>query len=658
MRRPGRKSGIWAVTALFAAIGAALWLAGESGLGAYSSHLHVPWWVLAAMFAFAEINVIHIQPRRETQTFSFSEIPIVLGLFFSSPAELIVGQVLGAGIALIVHRRQPAVKWTFNLAQLWASVALAVVAFRVLARPDGVLGGAEIAAAFAATGVAIATGVLAVMAALTVTEGVPGGRTFFRHAWFGVLGTLTNTSLALMAVTLLRQDARTGWLLIVPVVAFYFAYRGYASHRMQHETLSTFSEATRTVQSSLDLEPAMRTVLERAREIFRADIAYATFLPQEPGEPAIQARIGFEGQEEVLATVEADPTEGIWARVLAEGRGVVLPGPIGNERLHEHFAAQGIRDVVCAPLIGRDGAIGTMTIANRRGDVATFTEDDLRLFEAFVSHIGSALENVRLVARLQMSLGDATVRDQLKDEFLGTLSHELRGPITSMMANIAMLQAGDLTSEEAGAGLETVANQAQHLRALVEDLLMDVRLSGNAVTPVPMTIRVSDLLDRVAAASRPWARNHRIVCQEFGEIPPMMTDPDMVHRILTNLVGNAAKNSPDGSTVTISARRDADSVVFTVEDEGVGIPREIQERIFERFFHLDRTPGRGRTGMGLGLSICMRLAGVLGGRVWLARSEPGAGSEFALRVPLRVVADAAVHVSGGAFPSAPSHTLN
>lgn len=634
--RASGKAGVWALSGLFAAAAAALWLVSGFDSAPYSHHLHIPWWALAAMFAFAEINVIHIQPRRETQTFSFSEIPIVLGLFFASPAELIAGQILGAAVALIAHRRQPTIKWTFNLAQLWVSVTLAVVAFRVLAHASGVLGGAEVAAAFVATAAAIVFGVVAIMAVLTVTEGPPDAKTIARHLWFGLLGTITNTSLALMAVALLRQDARTGWLLIVPVIAFFFAYRGYASHRRQHETLETFADATRTVQSSLDLEPAMRTVLERAREIFRADVAYVTFLPQEAGEPGIQARLGAGSDVEVLGTVESDPTEGVWARVLAEGRGVVLSAPINNERLRSHFEAQGMRDVLCAPLAGRDGPIGTMTLANRRGDVSTFGDDDLRLFEAFVRHIGSALENVRLVARLQMSLGDATARDRLKDEFLGTLSHELRGPITSMLANIGMLEMGDLTGDEARTGLRTVSEQAQHLRTLVEDLLMDVRLAGDAVEPIPGTISVADLMERVVAATRPWAREHHLAVRVDPAIPPLVTDADLVHRILCNLVGNAVKNSPEDSTVTVGAKREGDSAVFLVSDEGVGIPAEIQERIFERFFHLDRTARRGRSGTGLGLSICMRLADILGGRVWLARSEPGAGSEFALRVPLRL----------------------
>ncbi|HEX9697010.1 MAG TPA: ATP-binding protein [Actinomycetota bacterium] len=646
MSRVNRKAGVWALTALIFAVAAALMLLREIGIAAYSPQLHIPWWALAAMFAFAEVNVIHVQPRRETQTFSFSEIPIVLGLFFSAPAELVAGQVLGAAVALIAHRRQPAVKWTFNLAQLWLSALLAVAVFRALAHAGDVLGGSEIAAAFAATGVAILLGIVVVMLALTVTEGVPGLKTFTRHVWFGVLGTVTNTSLALMAVALLRQDARTGWLMIVPVVAFYFAYRGYASHRAQHETLATFADATRSVQASLDLEPAMRTVLERAREIFRADLAYVAFLPQEPGEPGIQARVGGDGDVAVLVTGQPDPTEGVWARVLAEGRGVALPAPIENERLREHFREQDVRDVMCAPLAGRDGPIGTMTVANRRGDVATFTDDDLRLFESFVGHIGAALENVRLVARLQMSLGDATVRDRLKDEFLGTLSHELRGPITSMIANIGMLCSGDLDRLDEEIGLNTIAEQAQQLRWLVEDLLMDVRLAGDAVEPVLGPIRVADVLERVVASSHPWARGHQIAVEGAEEIPTVITDSDMLHRILSNLVGNAVKNSPDGSSITVRVHRDEDSIVFGVIDQGIGIPAHIQDRIFERFFHLDRTPRRSGSGMGLGLSICMRLAELLGGRVWLARSEPGAGSEFAVRVPMRPRADAASPPTG------------
>ena len=397
--RLGGVGQVWLLSAALAAAALGVYVLGVRDLGMLPGVAGgLPWWMLAIGFGAAEILVVHLQIRRDTHSFSLSEIPLVLGLFFVRPELLLVAQIVGAGFALALHRRQPPIKLAFNLANLTFSAGVAVVIFHAVlgnAEPLGPLGWV---AGFLA---AIAADVLSlsmITVAISLTSGQrPDLRRLFAS---GMIATFCNTSLALVAVTVVWRHPETTWLLAVLAAMLAVAYRGYAALRQKHEGLELMYESTRVVQQSLHADSVVETLLAQAREMFHAERAEILLFATDT-EPALRSVSTADGPSQILQPVDLDPTEGIWARVASEGRGVCLSRPISNERLRRYFADQGIRDVLAAPLHGSEHMIGIMLVANRRGNVNTFTPEELRLLETLANHASVSLQNGRLVDRLR-----------------------------------------------------------------------------------------------------------------------------------------------------------------------------------------------------------------------------------------------------------------
>lgn len=622
---------VWGLSlALVVLAGLAYWVVASS-IGPPSSPVRIPWWVLTPVFLLAEVFVVHVQLRRDAFSFSLSEIPLVLGLFFSPLPDLLVGQVLGAALALAIHRRQQLVKLVFNLCHLALETVVAVALVRALgwtspAEPSGWL------AAIAATLFASATADLAVYFAIGLADGTWRIRVLTEGLAFGKVTVLANTSLGLAAAVMLWRDPTSVWLQAVPVVTVIVAYRAYTGQRRRREGLEALYEASRSVGRTVRLEEAVTILLDRTREMFRAELADIVLF--DPDEPERARGVGLgPGEEPSWTTVRLDPTRGVWARVVAEDRGVLLPRPIENETLRTHFHSLGMRDLMVAPLHGEQGVIGVFRVANRLGEVGTFDRDDLKLFETLASHAGVALENGRLVARLEESLEHLSELNRMKDDFISTVSHELRTPLTIVTTSIQGLRRGVLDEEQVRTFLEAASRGSERLGHLIEQLLMVSQIESGAPVVELEPVALPPVVERVVEELRARTAGHDVVVELGPSLPEVRTDEGKVHQILSNLVENAMKYSPAGTTVRIGGAADTGGVVLSVTDEGDGVPPAHRERIFERFYQVDSSSTRRVGGTGLGLYISRSLAEELGGRLWLERSGRD-GSEFRLFLPV------------------------
>jgi signal transduction histidine kinase len=345
------------------------------------------------------------------------------------------------------------------------------------------------------------------------------------------------------------------------------------------------------------------------------------------------------GPGEDIGTVKYQhPAQGVWARVASEGSAVLVARPIASEPIRLHFAEQGMRDAMVAPLYGDDKISGTMCVGNRLGDVSTFDQEDLKLFETLANHASVSLQNARLVARLEESLAHLTEMNRLKDDFVASVSHELRTPLTSIQGYVKTLLRQDVSfdSEQQRSFLETIERQGTRLHRLIEDLLVVARIEEQQVAPDLEVVDVAELGGRVVEELRSRASSWNIELQIDPSLPTVKTDEGKVHQVLSNLVDNALKYSEPGSTVRIVGAVDGEGVTISVHDEGQGVPQELQDRVFDRFYQVDQSSTRRVGGAGLGLYICRRLVEAIGGRVWLERSS-AEGSVFAIWVPLRPV---------------------
>jgi PAS domain S-box-containing protein len=228
--------------------------------------------------------------------------------------------------------------------------------------------------------------------------------------------------------------------------------------------------------------------------------------------------------------------------------------------------------------------------------------------------------------------------DNRKDEFLATLSHELRNPLAPLRSSLEIVKRLATAPPSASAALEIMDRQLSHLVRLVDDLLEVSRITRGQVELRREQLRLDAAIHSAIETSEPLIRagNHRLIVSLPDE--PLMLDADPVRlaQIFGNLLNNAAKYSDKGGQIEIAARRDGDAALVTIRDSGDGIPSEQFAKLFQIFTRGERSARRNQSGLGIGLALVRRLTEMHGGRVEASSEGIGKGSCFSVRLPLNV----------------------
>jgi PAS domain S-box-containing protein len=225
--------------------------------------------------------------------------------------------------------------------------------------------------------------------------------------------------------------------------------------------------------------------------------------------------------------------------------------------------------------------------------------------------------------------------ETLKTEFVSTVSHELRTPLAAIYGAAMTLGREEVAHDEEQSSmlLNVITNESDRLARTVNAILWASRLDSDALSPTIEECDAVRLARDVVDAQRTHLPGHlRLELVSESGLPPVAADPDKVRQVLTNLVDNAVKYSPDGGEVRVEVSGKGEHVRFAVHDEGLGIPHAEHRRIFDKFYRLDPDMTRGIGGTGLGLYICRELVRRMDGRIWVT-SEPGRGSTFAFELP-------------------------
>jgi signal transduction histidine kinase len=226
--------------------------------------------------------------------------------------------------------------------------------------------------------------------------------------------------------------------------------------------------------------------------------------------------------------------------------------------------------------------------------------------------------------------------EQLKSDFVSTVSHELRTPLAAIYGAALTLQRDDVRLEESQRTglLDVISSEADRLARIVNDILWASRLDSGQMGVAIVSCNALELVNKVIGALRAHSPVEIELAVDAPDgLPQVAADPDKLRQVLTNLLDNAVKYSPDGGRVRIRLRQAGTRIRFRVEDEGLGIPVAEQTRIFEKFFRLDPNLTRGVGGTGLGLYICRELVYRMHGRIWVA-SDGRRGSTFTVELPV------------------------
>ncbi len=269
-----------------------------------------------------------------------------------------------------------------------------------------------------------------------------------------------------------------------------------------------------------------------------------------------------------------------------------------------------------------------------------------------ISDLATNLNEV--TQRLRQTQDDFIRADQARTYFLANVSHEVRTPVTALLGFADLLQEPGLSEPQRADFVQTIRRNAQHLLAILNDLLDSAKLESGQMSIERLTVAPTDLLDETVAQAQPMAQKKGLALQlEFdGTMPAaIVTDPTRARQILFNLLGNAIKFTAAGG-VRVVARMLADDVLqVQVIDTGIGISAEQMQRLFVPFSQADASTSRQFGGTGLGLALSRQLARQLGGDV-TAASEPGRGSTFTVTIatgrPARPTAATKATSSAGA----------
>lgn len=299
-------------------------------------------------------------------------------------------------------------------------------------------------------------------------------------------------------------------------------------------------------------------------------------------------------------------------------------------------SSPGRRNIVrFLPLCVDSRSVGVLELVHKSG--FELDSQGEQLLATFANGAALALEQVRM-AREEQDAAVARESDRLKTALLSAVSHDLRTPLAGIKAAATSLLQHDLTwsDQDRRAFAMDIDQEADRLTRLVSNLLDLSRIEAGAMMPDKHWEDAGELVERVVRRLQSEVGDHLIVSDISPGLPLICVDAIQIEQVLTNLIENAAKYSPNGSPIVVSVQitgtEDADrQLSLAVADRGVGIPASERERIFTKFYRVAH-PNRGIRGTGMGLAIVKGLVEAHGGRI-AVESAPGHGSTFVLTLP-------------------------
>jgi two-component system CheB/CheR fusion protein len=262
-----------------------------------------------------------------------------------------------------------------------------------------------------------------------------------------------------------------------------------------------------------------------------------------------------------------------------------------------------------------------------------------------VSGVLVTFVDVTSIVQAEAALREADVR---KDVFLATLSHELRNPLAPIRTAARLLEAPNIAPAQLIRAQTIISRQVNHMSSLLDDLLDVARITRGSFPLKKELIDVKSLIEASVEAAQPaMAAKRHTLRVETPESPILVNvDPVRLTQVMSNLLTNAAKYTPAGGLVTVGSRLEAQDLIVFVRDNGVGLPAEVIPQIFEMFTQIESESGTSEGGLGIGLALAKGLVQLHGGRITAKSAGRGKGSEFVIRLPRSLVAEASQTTTG------------
>jgi len=461
----------------------------------------------------------------------------------------------------------------------------------------------------------------------------PGGRP--GKAWMGmplisqdrVLGVINISSFD-PNVTYTPEQVRVFQVIADQAATILDKARLYQETEKWARRLEGLNEVGHLLASTLDLNRLLDLTVQKAVDLLEAEAGSLLLVDEESGDLVFQVAVGVPD----LTGTRLPAGTGIAGQVVRENRPVRVDDVRQDRHWYpevdrrSHFVT---RSLLCAPLTARGTVIGVLEVLNRR-DGRPFDDEDERLLTAFAAQAAVAIQNARLFAAVEAA-------NQAKTEFISFVSHELKQPMTAIKGYTDLLVkglAGDLT-ETQRSFLEVIRSNLNRMDTMVQELLDISRIEAGRLRLEIGQVALREAVEEAVRTIRQEieAKRQTLEVEIVEPLPPVRADRNRVVQILTNLLSNAYKYTPEEGHIRVTVQPDRGVVVCSVSDTGIGIAPEEQERLFTKFFRSQHPAVRNVPGTGLGLVITKSLVELQGGQIWV-ESEPGKGSTFTFTLPV------------------------
>ena len=377
--------------------------------------------------------------------------------------------------------------------------------------------------------------------------------------------------------------------------------------------LQTMQTIDRQLNAALDLKRVLEVTLDWAMQGTRAGLGWIGLVESD----AAQVRVAAGRGVEVGQVLPAD--DPLLRGLLAPA----APGRVTAEPRHVP-AVDGQPGAIMAPVLREQRVVAVIVVERASPG---FASETLEYLARLADHAAIAIENARLYAALKEA-------NEAKSEFVRTVSHELKIPMTSIKGYTDLLKMVGPLNPQQEQFVATIHNNVERMALLVSDLSDIARIETGQLKVDTRRLDLRALLPEALGGLRSEieAKRQTLSLQLPPDLPNVFCDESRLIQIISNLVSNAHKYSPPNTTITLTAAAEPGCVRVSVADQGFGISRADQARLFTQFFRSEEPNIREQTGWGLGLHITRGLIEIMGGAISV-QSEPGQGSTFSFTVP-------------------------
>jgi K+-sensing histidine kinase KdpD len=386
------------------------------------------------------------------------------------------------------------------------------------------------------------------------------------------------------------------------------------------------NELAEDLTSTLDLDE----LLAGAAEIIRKAFAYLDvtifLVDRQKSEAFLVAHTG-EHPDFLPKNYRQNISDGIVGWAIINNQRVLVNDVSADPRYIRHTYEE-TRSELAIPIRVEHDIVGVLNVEDSRPQA--FDDTDAIVLETLCDQIGSAIKNAQLYERLKRSNAKLTELDRMKTDFLGIVSHDFRSPLASIVLAAKSLQKRPdlLDQQRLTEYLQVIVDAATKLINLAEDTLSVTKLESGQLTYFFNMVNLERLV-KDAAAMVNMSKRHTLMYEIDPNVAFVRGDQSKLRQVIQNLLSNAVKYSPTGGTIMLRAlNHSTDHMVVAVRDEGIGIPEEFQQKLFQKFSRIESAETKEIKGSGLGLWICKEIVRAHGGNIWV-ESTPGKGSTFA-----------------------------